>query len=107
MVSAKAFDVLERLDPNPEDWAGKRGACVGVVQAVLAGKEDASAVREVCDMLRGSEGNREAEQLFDIISNWAEGVGIMVAGKGGCRKRRRSDDDDDVTHQYHLGDGIG
>ena len=83
LVSAKAFDVLERLDPNPEDWAGKRGACVGVVQAVLAGKEDASAVREVCDMLRGSEGNREAEQLFYIISNWAEGVGIMVAGEGG------------------------
>jgi hypothetical protein len=26
--SAKAFDVLERLDPNPEYWDGKRGACV-------------------------------------------------------------------------------
>lgn len=26
--SAKAFDVLERLDPNPEYWEGKRGACV-------------------------------------------------------------------------------
>jgi hypothetical protein len=33
--AAKAFDMLERLDPNPEYWEGKRGACVGVFQAVL------------------------------------------------------------------------
>lgn len=26
--AAQAFDVLERLDPNPEFWEGKRGACV-------------------------------------------------------------------------------
>jgi len=26
--AAKAFDVLERLDPNPEFWEGKRGACI-------------------------------------------------------------------------------
>ena len=38
-VSAKAFDVLERLDPNPEYWEGKRGACVGLFQAIIAGQE--------------------------------------------------------------------
>ena len=32
LYSAKAFDVLERLDPDPEYWEGKRGACVGVFQ---------------------------------------------------------------------------
>lgn len=37
--AAKAFDVLERLDPNPEYWEGKRGACVGVFQMILAGHE--------------------------------------------------------------------
>ena len=37
--SAKAFDVLERLDPNPEYWEGKRGACVGIFQMILAGRE--------------------------------------------------------------------
>lgn len=37
--SAKAFDVLERLDSNPEHWEGKRGACVGVFQMILAGRE--------------------------------------------------------------------
>jgi predicted MFS family arabinose efflux permease len=29
---AKAFDVLERLDPNPEYLDGKKGACVGTFQ---------------------------------------------------------------------------
>ena len=31
----QAFDVLERLDSNPEYWEGKRGACVGVFQQVF------------------------------------------------------------------------
>ena len=35
MYAAKAFDVLERLDPEPEYWEGKRGACVGVFQVNL------------------------------------------------------------------------
>jgi intraflagellar transport protein 56 len=38
-VAAKAFDVLERLDPNPEYWEGKRGACIGIFQLVVAGIE--------------------------------------------------------------------
>ena len=37
--AARAFDVLEHLDPNPEYWEGKRGACVGMFQMVIAGKE--------------------------------------------------------------------
>ncbi len=37
--AAKAFDVLERLDPNPEYWEGKRGACVGVFQMIIANHE--------------------------------------------------------------------
>ena len=40
--AAKAFDVLERLDPNPELWEGKRGACVGVFQMIIAGHEPRS-----------------------------------------------------------------
>lgn len=37
--SAKAFDMLERLDPSPEHWEGKRGACVGAFQMVVAGRQ--------------------------------------------------------------------
>lgn len=32
--AAKAFDTLNRLDPNPEFWEGKRGAIVGVFQVI-------------------------------------------------------------------------
>jgi intraflagellar transport protein 56 len=32
--AVRAFDVLERLDPNPEYWEGKRGAAIGHFQQV-------------------------------------------------------------------------
>lgn len=34
--AAKAFDMLDRLEPNPEFWEGKRGAIVGVFQVCLS-----------------------------------------------------------------------
>jgi intraflagellar transport protein 56 len=34
LFAARAFDVLERLDPDPEYFDGKRGACVGALQMV-------------------------------------------------------------------------
>lgn len=37
--AAKAFDALEQLDPGSNYWEGKRGACVGVFQLILANKE--------------------------------------------------------------------
>jgi intraflagellar transport protein 56 len=36
--AAKAFDAMERLDPNPDYWEGKRGASIGVFQLVIAKK---------------------------------------------------------------------
>lgn len=37
--AAKAFDALEKLDPDSNYWEGKRGACVGVFQLIVANKE--------------------------------------------------------------------
>jgi intraflagellar transport protein 56 len=34
--SAKAFDLLEKIDPDPEYWEGKRGACIGLFQQFVA-----------------------------------------------------------------------
>ena len=42
--------MLERLDPNPEYWEGKRGACVGVFQMIIAGRED-RLVKTISDIL--------------------------------------------------------
>jgi intraflagellar transport protein 56 len=52
--SVKAFDVLERLDPDPEFWEGKRGASIGVFQMVIAGKENKERLIEVVQMMKNS-----------------------------------------------------
>ena len=39
LLCCQAFDVLEKLDPNPKYWEGKRSACIGQFQLVVAGKE--------------------------------------------------------------------
>lgn len=42
---------------------------------VLAGKESQDSIREVCQLL-AQPTNQEAEQLYDVISNWAEANGL-------------------------------
>ncbi|XP_011796948.1 PREDICTED: intraflagellar transport protein 56 [Colobus angolensis palliatus] len=69
--SAKAFDVLERLDPNPEYWEGKRGACVGIFQMIVAGREPKETLREVLHLLR-STGNTQVEYMIRIMKKWAK-----------------------------------
>ena len=51
LYAAKAFDVLERLDPDPEYWEGKRGACVGVFQQVIAGKASKEDLQDALTMV--------------------------------------------------------
>ena len=51
LYAAKAFDVLERLDPDPEYWEGKRGACVGVFQLVIAGKASREDLQDALTMV--------------------------------------------------------
>jgi hypothetical protein len=55
-MPSQAFDVLERLDPNPEFYEAKRGAAVGVFQAIIAGMEQ---VRQTC--LSNRSGNLSQE----------------------------------------------
>uniref|UniRef100_A0AAR2JBR7 Intraflagellar transport protein 56 n=1 Tax=Pygocentrus nattereri TaxID=42514 RepID=A0AAR2JBR7_PYGNA len=69
--AAKAFDVLERLDSNPEYWEGKRGACVGIFQLILAGREPRESLKEVLPMLR-STGNPQVEYIIRIMKKWAK-----------------------------------
>ncbi len=37
--AAKAFDILEKFEASQENWEGKRGACIGVFQLIIAGHE--------------------------------------------------------------------
>ena len=45
LAAARAFDVLEQLDPSTEYWQAKQGACAGTLQMVAAGKESPDALR--------------------------------------------------------------
>ncbi|KAL4239394.1 Intraflagellar transport protein 56 [Mactra antiquata] len=69
--AAKAFDVLERLDPNPEYWEGKRGACVGVFQLIIAGHEPRETLRDVINMLRNST-TPQVEYMVRTMRKWAK-----------------------------------
>ena len=52
--SVKAFDVLEKLDLDPEFWEGKRGAAIGVFQMVVANKEKTDRLSEVILLLKNT-----------------------------------------------------
>ena len=75
LYAAKAFDTLERLDPNPEYWEGKRGACVGTFQQIIARKERKEVLREVMAMLKSTR-NPQVEYLARVMKKWARDNGV-------------------------------
>lgn len=75
--SLKAFDVLERLDPTPQYWDGKKGAAIGVFQLVIAEKEEFGRLQEAFHMLRSSD-NPQAQMFMRVMSKWAKGVGRSI-----------------------------
>ena len=77
MYAAKAFDVLERLDPEPEYWEGKRGACVGVFQLMIAGKASRDDLQDVLTMVRNTS-NPQVEYIVRIIMKWCKEQGVKI-----------------------------
>lgn len=75
--SLKAFDVLERLDPDPEYWEGKRGAAVGVLQMVIANKESKDKLVETVEILRNTN-NPQVEYIVRVITKWAKDNNIKL-----------------------------
>ena len=69
--SMKAFDVLERLDSSSEYWDGKRGACVGLFQKILAGQEPKEYLRDLISSLRNSN-NPQVDQVIRSIKKIAK-----------------------------------
>ena len=79
--SALAYDTLERMEPGEgEVWAGKLGACAGVLQAVAAGVEGKESLREVYGLLQMSMGvsppgglvYKQADALMKAMQRWAQ-----------------------------------
>lgn len=76
--SAKAFDVLERLDPSNEYWEGKRGACCGVFQQVIARQEKKDHLRDVVVMLRNNVNSPQSEFIVRVMVRWANENGLPI-----------------------------
>uniref|UniRef100_A0A146KPY2 Tetratricopeptide repeat protein 26 n=3 Tax=Lygus hesperus TaxID=30085 RepID=A0A146KPY2_LYGHE len=75
--AAKAFDLLDRLDPSAEYWEGKRGACVGAWQLIMAGKSSSDLLPSVIQLLRTST-NSQVEIIIKVIKRWAKDQRINI-----------------------------
>jgi intraflagellar transport protein 56 len=70
--ACKAFDVLERLDSDPEFWEGKRGAAIGVFQKTILGKESTDKLQEVVNLLRSTNNAQVEHMINKVIKKWAK-----------------------------------
>lgn len=62
-----------RLEPNPEFWEGKRGACVGALYSIISERNvgtPAGGIMEICALLRDSL-NPQAEAIVRVIRRFA------------------------------------
>jgi intraflagellar transport protein 56 len=75
--AARSFDILERMDPNPEYWEGKRGSCAGAFQLIVAGHEPRETLREILQLLRNTS-SPQAESMFKIMRKWAKDNKVNV-----------------------------
>lgn len=71
----KAFDVLDRLDPDPEFFEGKRGAAVGVFQMLVVGKESKERLVDAIHMLQNAD-NPQVEYFIQVMKKWCVSNGI-------------------------------
>ncbi|XP_076235055.1 tetratricopeptide repeat domain 26 [Calliopsis andreniformis] len=69
--AAKAFDMLERMDPSPENWEGKRGACCGTFQYIIAEKQPKELLTEVIQLLKNTS-NSQVEQIIRVMRKWGK-----------------------------------
>ncbi|XP_077428121.1 intraflagellar transport protein 56 [Vanacampus margaritifer] len=76
--AAKAFDALEKLDPGSNYWEGKRGACVGIFQLILANKESKETLKEVVLVLRNSA-IPQVEYIIQAMRKWAKDNRVFLS----------------------------
>jgi intraflagellar transport protein 56 len=69
--SGKAFDVLEKIDPMPDYWDGKRSSIVGLFRQIVLGAEPQRQIQAVVDLLRDSN-HSESEHIFSVVQAWCK-----------------------------------
>jgi intraflagellar transport protein 56 len=75
--SAKAFDTLHKLETdNNEYWEGKRGACIGFFQQVVAGLGKKEQLFDVIKLLQEDD-KPQAMFIIRVIKKWLDDDKIM------------------------------
>ncbi|CAB3403738.1 unnamed protein product [Caenorhabditis bovis] len=75
--AAKAFDALERADPSPENWQGKRGATAGLFRQLVQGKATNDQMSEILALVDTSH-HPHAEFLSNVIRKWAKSHAVAL-----------------------------
>ena len=75
--AAKAFDVLERLDPSPEYWDGKKGACIGVLKQIVSGQESRDSLKSIVSILRNTS-NPQVEYILRVFKKVGKEIRLTV-----------------------------
>ena len=75
--SAKAFDALEQMDPSPEYWEGKRGACVGLFKLFMEDHNLQDEFRDVLGFLQSSS-NPQVESILKVMTSYARDNRIPI-----------------------------
>ncbi|KAL2609885.1 hypothetical protein R1flu_028458 [Riccia fluitans] len=76
LYAAKAFDILERIDECTDYWDGVRGACIGVFQNIIFGKEPKEHLGEIVSILR-SASHPQVEYILRVMQKWAKDKGVI------------------------------
>ncbi|KAI5061955.1 hypothetical protein GOP47_0022494 [Adiantum capillus-veneris] len=71
LVSAKAFEALVRTEDSEEHWEGLRGACVGVFEKIVMGKESEDKLEDILILL-GSTSNPQEKYISSTMKKWAK-----------------------------------
>lgn len=72
------MQVLERLDPDPKFFEGKRGACVGFLQLLIAGQESPARFKDTVGILKDST-HPGAEPVIKAMLHWGASNGMPIA----------------------------
>ncbi|UJR25153.1 hypothetical protein I4U23_006511 [Adineta vaga] len=75
--AARAFDILERLDPNSSYRDGKHGACAGTFQQIIVGQESRNTLRDLLTLLRNTN-HSQGDQMIRVMRSWARTNNISV-----------------------------
>ncbi len=65
--------MLERLGTNnTEFFDGKKGACCGVFQMVVAGRAKKEQLRDVINLLRNNASHPQVALILRTMTRWAQ-----------------------------------